>query len=53
MYFYFRKQTIQAEKKFDFLKDLVANIPDFQPNEEEGESPSTPSETTAPKPRGR
>ncbi|ESO97989.1 hypothetical protein LOTGIDRAFT_98370, partial [Lottia gigantea] len=28
------KQTIESEKKFDFLHDLVANIPDHQPEEE-------------------
>ncbi|KAK6180754.1 hypothetical protein SNE40_008748 [Patella caerulea] len=31
------KQTIESEKKFDFLRDLVANIPDHQP-EEDGET---------------
>ncbi|KAK3593429.1 hypothetical protein CHS0354_020190 [Potamilus streckersoni] len=31
------KQTIHSEKKFDFLRDLVANVPDHQP-EEDGEN---------------
>lgn len=31
------KQTIQSEKKFDFLRDLVAAVPDIQV-EEDGES---------------
>lgn len=35
--FYFRKQTIQTEKKFDFLRDLVSSVPDHQA-EDEGES---------------
>ena len=29
-----RKQVIMSEKKFDFLKDLVASIPDVQGEEE-------------------
>lgn len=29
------KQTITSERKFDFLKDLVANIPDVQQADEE------------------
>jgi hypothetical protein len=33
----FRKQTIQTEKKFDFLRDLVSSVPDHQA-EDEGES---------------
>ena len=31
---YYRKQTIHQEKKFDFLKDLVANVPDHQAEED-------------------
>lgn len=30
----YRKQTIHQEKKFDFLKDLVANVPDHQAEDE-------------------
>ncbi|KAL5008742.1 hypothetical protein ScPMuIL_014323 [Solemya velum] len=33
------KQTIHSEKKFDFLRDLVTNIPDHQ-IDEDGESPN-------------
>ena len=35
-----RKQTIQGEKQFDFLRDLVANIPDVNPCDEDGDSQS-------------
>ena len=61
---FFRKQIILSEKKFDFLKDLVANIPDVQANEEEettSDHPPPPKPRTkpppvpgqAPRPRGR
>ena len=33
----FRKQAIHSEKTFDFLRDLVVNVPDHQA-EDEGES---------------
>ena len=40
----FRKQTIHSEKTFDFLRDLVVNVPDHQPDEEgDGNSSSVPS----------
>ncbi|XP_046577569.1 dr1-associated corepressor-like [Haliotis rubra] len=32
------KQTIQAEKKFDFLRDLVSSIPDHQTEDDGGEN---------------
>lgn len=34
-FYIFRKHIIQSEKKFDFLRDLVANIPDIQQNEDD------------------
>lgn len=38
------KQTIHSEKTFDFLRDLVVNVPDHQPDEEgDGNSSSVPS----------
>lgn len=31
----FRKSCITSENQFDFLKDLVANVPDLPSHEEE------------------
>ena len=48
---YSRKQTILADKKFDFLKELVENIPDIQANDDETETVQEP--VVGPRPRGR
>ena len=37
-----RKHCIESEGKFDFLKDLVANIADIANEEDEGESSDKP-----------
>ena len=37
------KQTIHSEKTFDFLRDLVANVPDHQPEEDGDSNPPFPS----------
>ena len=57
---FFRKHIVETEKNFDFLKDLVANVPDVQPNEDEGTSSGplnninqSPEKSTIPRPRGR
>ena len=47
-----RKHTISSEAKFDFLKDLVANIADIQLAEEEGDAGHS-TEPEPPRPRGR
>lgn len=42
------KQCILSETKFDFLKDLVASVPDFQGEDEAGNSlPATPTTPSA------
>ena len=41
----FRKQCILAENRFDFLKDLVVSIPDYQGEGEEGIVATVPSTT--------
>ena len=43
-----RKQCIESEKQFDFLKDLVANIAEM-PNQEEEDNGDS-GETKAKKP---
>lgn len=48
----FRKQVILSERKFDFLKDLVAHIPDVQANDEDG-GDSNSDQGNRPRPRGR
>jgi len=41
-----RKHTILSEKRFDFLKDLVANIADVQADEEGAENVAVCSRNT-------
>ena len=36
----FRKYIISSEATFDFLKDLVADVPDGHVTEQNGETPS-------------
>ena len=49
-----RKQTIISEKKYEFLKELVKNVSDIQPQEEECEkTKSREPSSTGPRPRGR
>ena len=43
-----RKQTIHSEKTFDFLRDLVSNVPDHQPDEEGDSNASVPSGSSGP-----
>ncbi|XP_064623480.1 uncharacterized protein LOC135485413 isoform X2 [Lineus longissimus] len=48
------KQTILSEGKFDFLKDLVANVPDVQVEEEDSSPPKEAGQASGTgKPRGR
>ena len=37
-----RKRCITSENQFDFLKDLVANVPDLPSNEEEKDGEPKP-----------
>lgn len=37
-----RKRCITSENQFDFLKDLVANVPDLPSNEEERDGEPKP-----------
>lgn len=37
-----RKSCITSENQFDFLKDLVANVPDLPSNEEEKDGEPKP-----------
>lgn len=39
---FFRKRCITSENQFDFLKDLVANVPDLPTNEEEQDGEPKP-----------
>lgn len=45
------KQTIHQEKKFDFLKDLVANVPDHQAEDESDPNISDTKRQKTPRPR--
>lgn len=47
------KQTIQANKQFDFLRDIVASIPDHQTEDNVGEAAPNDGETTCKRGRGR
>ena len=38
----YRKRCITSENQFDFLKDLVANVPDLPSNEEERDGEPKP-----------
>lgn len=43
MFFFYRKQCILSERRFDFLKDLVKGIPDVSGGDDEIQTPpSTP-----------
>ena len=48
---FFRKQAIHSEKTFDFLRDLVKNVPDHQAEEEEGGLIASGSGVQEPKPK--
>ena len=41
-YYFNRKQCITSESQFDFLKELVNNIPDLPTNEEEADDLDEP-----------
>ncbi|CAL1527542.1 unnamed protein product [Lymnaea stagnalis] len=47
------KQTIQANKQFDFLRDLVANVPDHQTEDNIVDVSANDGETTCKRGRGR
>ena len=42
MFKIYRKRCITSENQFDFLKDLVANVPDLPSNEEERDGEPKP-----------
>lgn len=44
------KRCITSENQFDFLKDLVANVPDLPTNEEEQDGEPKPKRKRTPKP---
>ncbi|KAJ7373408.1 DR1-associated protein 1 (negative cofactor 2 alpha) [Desmophyllum pertusum] len=44
------KRCITSENQFDFLKDLVANVPDLPSNEEERDGEPKPKRKRTPKP---
>ncbi|XP_005095412.1 dr1-associated corepressor [Aplysia californica] len=47
------KQTIESKKQFDFLRDLVSNLPDHQNEENNGEGVHTEADVVVKKGRGR
>ncbi|KAI8785012.1 ubiquitin thioesterase DG1039 [Biomphalaria glabrata] len=47
------KQTIETNKQFDFLRDLVANVPDHQVEDTSADIPVNDAEPTSKKGRGR
>ena len=54
-FFYSRKRVILSDQKFDFLKDLVQNLPDASnvSNEDGGENASTSSGAASHLPKKR
>ena len=49
LYFLFRKECIMNVSMFDFLKDVVANVPDMQNEEEPSSSTVVASQEPATK----
>lgn len=45
--FFIRKQCINSESRFDFLKDLVATVPDVQGEEDLAETPNPRSSSVS------